>query len=310
MIRIHILKTEEVPQNTDEIFQVEQKKLEKLIDKAEATWRKRAQDRTEIFRAAQSYKEDSNIWSEIKAVYMKLQANKCAYCEQKLEDAKIVHDVEHFRPKSTIKVWLTKHRKTKHKLSFTDEESKIGYYLLPYNLFNYVTACKQCNSSLKSNCFPIAGSRIFDSEDFLQINTTEKPFLPYPLGHLDDDAPEDLISFNGVSPIINPNLTDDHKKLRALVTIKFFNLDALRESLIKQRCKVIKEIYEAVHAINNSLDEEMVAQKKEDLKLWIAGNEGHTNCAKSFFRLCMNDINIAKEHWKLANEYIKNHPDK
>lgn len=309
MIRIHILKNDEIPPTREEIIQAEKAKLEKLVDKKSANWRTNAQTRTEIFRNAKKYEESSNIWGDIKEVYMKLQANKCAYCEQKLEDAKIVHDVEHFRPKSTIKVWLTESRKTKHKLNFIDEKSDKGYYLLPYNIFNYVTACKQCNSSLKSNCFPIAGNRLFDSEDFHQINDTEKPFLPYPLGNIDEDSPEDLIAFNGVSPIINPNLTDEHKKLRAFVTIKFFNLDALRESLIKQRCRVIKDIYEAVHTINNDQNEDIVAQKKEDLKQWISGSEAHSNCAKSFFQLCMNKIDTAKEHWQLANEYIQNHPE-
>jgi hypothetical protein len=308
MIRILILKSEEAPPNPGDILQAEKTKLENLIDAADTTWRTRAGERTEIFRDAKKYNEVSNIWGEIKSVFMQLQANKCAYCEQKLENKNIVHDVEHFRPKSTIKAWLTKTRKEKLKLDFNDQKSKIGYYLLPYNPFNYVSACKQCNSSHKSNCFPIAGDRLFDSEDFQQLTATERPFLPYPLGSLDDTAPEDLISFIGVSPIINPNLTDDHKKLRAFIAIKFFDLD-LRESLIKQRSKVIKDIFEAVHTINNDSDQNMVAQKKEDLKSLLSGKEAHTNCARNYFQLCMNDIDQAREHWKLANEYIKNHPD-
>lgn len=310
MIRIQILKTEEIPADPTLIADAETKALEKLIDAENATWRTRAKNETERFRAAKKYLDNAEFWGDIKGVYMRLQANKCAYCEQKLEDKKIVHDVEHFRPKGSVKVWLTKSRKAQHKFDFPDAPSDLGYYLLPYHPLNYVTACKQCNSSLKSNCFPIAGSRLLDNDDFSVINKSEKPFLPFPLGHVDEDAPEDLISFVGVVPVINPELTDEHKKLRAHVTIKFFNLDKLRETLIKQRCKVIKDVYEAIEFVNNSNNPLMVEQKKEDLRQLTAGKEAHTNCAVSFYKLCLNDTAKAREHWIAANEYIRNHPEK
>jgi hypothetical protein len=41
----------------------------------------------------------------------------------------------------------------------------------------------------------------------------------YPVGNIDEN-PEDLISFNGYLPSINPQQTDQHKRRRALVTIE------------------------------------------------------------------------------------------
>ena len=65
-------------------------------------WIDRAQERTATFAALGRYEESSSIWSEIKRVYMELQAFKCGFCERRLENSRfgnIEHDVEHFRPK-------------------------------------------------------------------------------------------------------------------------------------------------------------------------------------------------------------------
>lgn len=314
MIRIPILTKTEVEQlpNISAIRQAEKAKLEQLINNTKADWLSKAQAKTAQFAADKAYTEEDSKqnWSEIKQVYMDLQANKCAYCEQKLEDKAIVHDVEHFRPKKNVKVWLTAKRKKQiADLDFPDTKSE-GYYLLPYNIFNYATACKHCNSVLKSDYFPIAGTRKTDSQDFDEINNSEKPFLPYPIGHIEENSPEDLISFIGTSPTINPNLTENHQKLRARVIIEFFKLKAERESLIKQRCKVIKDIFEAVLTINETQNQTLRKTKTEDLALWTSEKNEHTNCARSFLKLCMNNIALAEEHYKVADAYIKNHPDK
>jgi hypothetical protein len=314
MIRIPILTKSEVEQlpNTSAIRKAEKVKLEELITATKANWLQLAKEKTEQFASDKAYTEPEGKqnWSDIKQVYMDLQANKCAYCEQKLEDKAIVHDVEHFRPKKNVKAWLTAKRKKEiPNLNFADSKGE-GYYLLPYNIFNYATACKHCNSVLKSDYFPVAGQRRIDSDDFNVINQHEKPFLPYPIGHIDENSPEDLISFIGTSPTINPHLADNHQKLRAVVTIEFFKLKAERESLIKQRSKVIKDIFEAVFIINSTNDADLIKTKKDDLELWTSEKNEHTNCARSFMKLCMSDMNLAKEHYKVADAYIKTHPNK
>jgi hypothetical protein len=305
MIRISILNEEEINKlkTLDKIRQAEKERLEQLITAHKSGWLKKAKTKTDKFRSDNEYTEKTGSWSEIKEVYMALQANKCAYCEQKLEAANIVHDVEHFRPKKSVSVWLIDERKKLFRFTFSDAESK-GYHLLAYNIFNYVTACKQCNTPLKSNCFPIAGIRIIDSEDFGVINSFEKPFLPYPLGNLDDDAPEDLISFNGVSPIINPKINDEHKKLRARVTIKFFDLE-FRETLIKQRCEVIKKVYDNYVEIKKGDENDPdIITKKQYLDYLIDSGSEHANCARSFLSLCENNLEIARKFYDEALIYI------
>jgi hypothetical protein len=90
-------------------YQITKSKLESLIDAEAPGWRQRAALRTEGFRQKGRYEEDSSIWSEVKVVYMRLQGDcKCAYCERKLESidfGKIEQDVEHFRPKGSVRAW-------------------------------------------------------------------------------------------------------------------------------------------------------------------------------------------------------------
>lgn len=82
--------------------------LETLIDDEKPGWRERAKERTDGFRAAGKFEESSSIWSEVKGVYMRLQHTKCAFCESKLESirfGRVEQDVEHFRPKGSVKAW-------------------------------------------------------------------------------------------------------------------------------------------------------------------------------------------------------------
>lgn len=308
MIRIQILSETERKnlQSIDEIRLAEKEKLTKLVKKKKDNWFDRANERTENFRLAKLYNEDSGIWSEIKEVYMKLQSFKCAYCEQKLEDKNIVHDVEHFRPKKNVRVWLNETRKNSLGFDFVDTESN-GYYLLPYNIFNYVTTCKHCNSSIKSDFFPISGERKTDSEDFAEINDSENPFLIYPLGHIEDFAPEELIAYDGVLPIPHPNLADNHQIKRVKVTIEFFNLAAIRDTLIEDRCEVIKSVFNAVRVISKGeADEDEITEKKEELQIARSNKSPHSNCANSFFNLCMENFERAKEIAKEAHIFLFN----
>ncbi len=308
MIRIQILSKAERDnlQNIEEIRLAELQKLENLIAGEKEGWFERANERTEIFRKAKTYNELKGIWSEIKDVYKKLQSSKCAYCEQKLEDKNIVHDVEHYRPKKNVRIWFNAGRKQKLGFTFNDTKDN-GYYLLPYNILNYVTTCKHCNSALKSDYFPIAGTRKNDSENFIEINTQEKPFLIYPLGHLEEIEPEKIITFDGVLPVPHPELNDNHLIQRAKVTIEFFNLDVLRDTLIEERCEVIKVVFNAVKAITETSDQDEINEKLDEIKIACSPKSRHSNCAKSFYNLCKNNIEKAKKIAKEAHIYLVKH---
>ena len=87
-------------------YAVTESDLEQRVDAEVASWRSRAATRTARFIAAGGYDESSSIWSEIKPVFMRLQNDKCAYCERQLASAdsggSVEHDLEHFRPKSSV----------------------------------------------------------------------------------------------------------------------------------------------------------------------------------------------------------------
>lgn len=312
MICYRILdETEEAGLDTiDKIRQAEKQKLEKLIkgfaNSATFDWLVEAETRTAKYRQDQKYTEPpKGNWTLVKEVYKRLQANKCAYCEQKLEDRGIAHDVEHYRPKKNVRIWLNKKRKNALGFAFVDEESE-GYFKLPYNIFNYITSCKVCNSTLKRDYFPVADARRHDAEDFDALGL-EKPFLPYTLGSIDEDRAEDLISFSGYLPVVNPTLTDQHKINRALVTIKFFELE-IRPYLIKQRCEVIKSIFEAIQTISETQNAQRKKQAEKDLVRLQEPTSEHSSCARSFFNLCLEDDNKAFDLYEKAVEYIEKNP--
>src|SRR5262245_18163470 len=86
-------------------YRISRADLEKMVG---ADWLKKASDRTNQFRRNGRYEESSSIWSEVKPKYMELQHQKCAFCERKLESidlGAIEQDVEHFRPKASVKAW-------------------------------------------------------------------------------------------------------------------------------------------------------------------------------------------------------------
>ena len=289
-------------------YRVSKAKLEALID-AEApasgnkqSWLQRAATRTAGFRALGHYEEKSSIWSEVKVVYMRLQGNcKCAYCERKLEAidlGKIEQDVEHFRPKGSVKGWKAPKALANQGIVFTATPPPgKGYYLLPYHPFNYAAACKPCNSSLKKDFFPIAGKYDLQGDDPVKLKK-EKPLLICPVGDF-DDAPEDLIKFHGVSP--QPVAASGHGRARALVTIHFFKLDdeAKRKNLLRERAMVITALYPQLRTLKTGT----AAEKKIAtilVKGYTAAHAQHTNCARSFQQLFQYDPNEAKQIFEKA----------
>jgi hypothetical protein len=249
--------------------------IEKEIDAEPKTktWRRRAARRTKKFIQSGGYNEKEGIWSEVKPVYLKAQYDKCAYCEQRLEGGPrgpIQYDLEHFRPKSNVRAWPEE----VWRYSFpTGDALPGGYYRLAYHLGNYVAACKICNTLLKSDYFPIAGSRIADGgkpEDY----AAENPYLLYPLGPGDD--PADLLTFEGI--YILPHCTDPTEVLyqRAALLIDFFDLN--REGLLESRASTVS----AVHLAHKS-------NATKYLEIYTRNGSHHTACARCFLAVCQTD---------------------
>ena len=259
-------------------------------------WLDKAREMTEKFRSEGKYpKNTDNIWTDIKDVFLDLQYNKCAYCERRLGGKsynRSEYDVEHYRPKNAVKAWPNEAVKLAESERGSNirnydfalgEATDTGYYLLALNVRNYAVACKGCNSVLKSNYFPVAKNRVLDSDDY-DLLKTEEPYLLCPVGDVDDDNPEDIITFIGYVPVTKESSGARYRRGR--VTIDFFDL-ALWEELILERASIIVTIWLARSILLNpaaSSVEKAMAQLKIDEH--TSPQSPHTNCAKAFVRLC------------------------
>jgi len=273
-------------------------------------WSARAATRTAAFAAAGRYDEKDGIWSEIKEVYLRLQGSKCAYCERKLEGPElgaIEHDVEHFRPKNAVKRWPPKHWPPKRtgdgstlRYGFaTGDAWAEGYYLLAYALLNYATACKVCNSVLKSNYFPIYGSRGPQHDDPRDL-ATEQPLLIYPVGDIDED-PERLITFNGIVPI--PRVKSDYRSYRARITIDFFVLEQ-RELLREERASWLVILWGTLEELRQATTSAEHAEIQHLVDRFLDGSYAHTNCLRAFHTLYGSNRAAAREIFSAARQYL------
>lgn len=286
-------------------YKISRKDLEKLIEDQVPGWMARAKKRTADFVAAGSYSETSSIWSEVKVVYMRLQGeSKCIYCERKLEseaNGMIEQDVEHFRPKGRVRRWRVPAELVAEGVSITDPGPNApGYHRLPYHVFNYSSACKPCNSTLKSDCFPVAGSYKFGGSNPKTL-ASELPLLIYPLGDFDSD-PERLIKFQGVSP--RPVYAQGHVRHRALVTIAFFELaDPIkRKNLFRERAQIITALWPQLEAISNNPADAVASALVADFQ---SSKAPHTNCARSFATLYQQDRLEAESLYRAAATFIR-----
>lgn len=283
--------------------------LERAVDAHKPNWRTRAADKTATFRALGHFEDSSDIWSEIKPVFVELQGGgKCAYCERLLESEAyglVEHDIEHFRPKGRVTAWAVPATITKAGATPTAVPTAgHGYYLLPYSLANYAVSCKTCNSTLKKDRFPIAGTYDLTGTDPVGMAATERPFLLFPIGDDGDDA-ETFIGFNGDQPFARaPTGTHDHH--RALVTIAFFRLDDRRRTnLFKERARLLIGLNTALAYLalapaddpDRAVAEATVAQARDP-------TSAHASCARSFARLFQTDRATARAFAKAAADWL------
>ena len=286
-------------------YPILESQLRRQIDELRPGWLERADERTEGFRAARRYDEGSGTWSEIKEAYMRLQGFKCGFCERRLEKSQygnIEHDVEHFRPKAKVKAWPSDSDRADRKIDFDfplGDNADPGYYLLAYELENYLISCKTCNSRLKANFFPVAEARTVDRDRSRDLND-EKAYLIYPIGARDSD-PEKLITFRGILPI--PVATRGHSRLRAEVTIRFFELDT-REVLLEERAETILQLHVAMSAVGHP--DPLTSQAASTaVDRMVARHSPHSNCARAFHDLWLSDNVLAREFAEESLNYLE-----
>jgi hypothetical protein len=265
-------------------------------------WLTQAKKKTARFKKSKCYREKSGTWSPVKPVFIELQHGKCAYCERKLEEGalgKIEWDVEHFRPKSKVRLWPPQGTGSRKTFPFgTGSASAKGYYLLPYHPLNYLASCKVCNSPLKSDFFPIAAPRRSFSEPDPRKLLKERPFLPYPLTDLDED-PETLLTFQGF--ICVPVDGSGDRRNRALVTIAFFGLND-RDTLLKDRAEMIISTSVMLDRLTGNPQDEI---GNEFIRRMGLPGFRHANCARSFLRTFRSDPQLANEYVEKARAYLR-----
>ena len=262
--------------------------LEEAIELEKPTWLDRASIRTQKFIQNKIYNESSSIWSDVKPVYIALQQNKCVFCERKFETREygtIEYDLEHFRPKSSVKIWPNASSEFDYEFS-TGNASERGYYWLAYQILNYAASCKVCNSTLKSNYFPIAGRRGSVARTPDQL-ASEDPFLCYPISNFDED-PEKLVTFTATTA--RPVASRGHKRNRGQIIIDFFRLNA-RQILHEERAQMIMLLGTALRDLDAGEDVGL----NGDIIQTITGNAvPHSACSRSFKLLWDTDKTLAK----------------
>jgi hypothetical protein len=286
-------------------YDISQAELEFRVDAERATWRDRAKLRTDAFRRRGSYdNSEKPIWSEIKQVFIDLQRGKCAFCERPLESKK-EYDVEHFRPKSSVKPWNVPAELTAAGIQINQTTAnEPGYYLLSYNLLNYTLACAKCNSELKSDYFPIRGTRQLSSEDPITLQAAEEAWLIFPVGKIDD--PEKLITFHGLSPqAVAPAGSFAHQ--RALLTIAFFHLDDRnkRRELFRGRADVIVKLGLAFRERDRAgAPKARVKRCQAIIDYHMSDAAPYTNCGRAFAKLWHASPAQADKLWNKAVDFL------
>jgi hypothetical protein len=154
---------------------------------------------------------------------------------------------------------------------------------MAYYILNYATACKECNSVLKRNLFPITGKRLCSAKAPAKLKS-EGALLIYPIGRVDSD-PEDLIEFQGISP--QAKATAGLDRLRAMVTIEIFRLDDWRErkSLIQDRLEWIEKLFWALQRRDRGAPANDVVAARKAIARLTSTTFRHANCLRSFLRL-------------------------
>jgi hypothetical protein len=303
------------------------------IRKAVAGWLEKAKARTAQLIAAGAYldmKEDHKKWKKlpaaervaipepvvvdwamVKYLFMEIQNEKCAYCERKLaalgEGGAGEHDLEHFRTKNPVKAWPAP-----KEITFpTGDPADPGYYWLAFHLLNYCTACRKCNTGLKSNYFPVGGKRGRPPAGPGQkLDRTERPYLLYPLGK-DDADPEAVIRFRGLAafppdrdPLLPPEARADlHTNRRARVVIAFFDLNG-RPELLWGRAEKLRDLEKALADLNKRVSKERVAAAEEDLKRLTDGFSEHTACVRGMIRLYRDNVPLARKFFRAVRAYL------
>ncbi len=283
-------------------YAVSRTRLTALIQAENAGWHARADAATAANRNAGRLVESDSIWSDIKPVFMRLQHNKCVYCERPLAGetaGRVEQDVEHYRPKGRITAWPKANSGLAYDFA-TGAGAPQGYFWLAYDTQNYAASCKPCNSTRKSDAFPILGDRGDATMTAARLRTVEKPLLIFPFGDWGDD-PEGLIRFEGI--VAMPVAKTGAKRRRALVTIDFFGLN-IREELWEDRFRTIRTLFDNFELRSTTTRAEI--RDKADRAISEATSDAgpQARCARDYLALLQTDPALAWTIYLEAERFV------
>lgn len=276
------------------------------IDATKPTWIARAFQRTKEYIAVRDYTGGSDFWGEIKSVYIKLQHEKCAYCETKLQGAILAsksHEVEHYRPKQSVSAWPNHnvdHWAHFHPAWPVGGAHAIGYYALAYHPLNYAIACTRCNSTLKSNYFPVRGTRDVHGHDPSAM-TGEQPLLLYPISTIDPDDPAEIITFDGVLAV--PKHKSGLAYERAVTNIEFFQLN--HEDLTSRRAEEILGLWMALEELADPASAASENRARKIMKKKCSPENQFSACMNAFKAMYGTDHTRAEA---VVNEIVDSMP--
>jgi hypothetical protein len=255
-------------------------------------WLEKAAERTDKNREAEEHL-DSEIWREIKPLLADLQLGKCGYCERWLSTAGNELAVDHFRPKKRVTKWT---KSIDGDIDVGGDDAR-GYFLLAFDLQNYLAACDSCNSRHKRSYFPTCQPRKLGTTSPEEL-WQEQPYLINPADPLDAD-PETLIKWDGIWP--RPVHDDGPERARARVTIAVLALS--REELLVERARVIRELWGAYQGVITRTGDVRVHQFS--LETVCEQDSPHSSCARAFRQLCYNDRAAAQEKFEEAIQLLE-----
>ena len=272
--------------------------IRQMIAEADPTWLGRADNAAARNVEARKHIDKPRLCSSIKGLWIRMQREKCAYCERQLGAAGVEWDIEHFRPKGVVDAWVA----APPGIEDSGGDAPSGYFLLAYNPENFLVSCRTCNQVYKGAYFPTARRRNLSSVNADDLRG-ELPYLINPLDPADPD-PMDMIKFHGAFARAVDGDVDNRR--RALATIALLALN--REELVKERIGVIIGLAGSLElaAASQSPEVQQVALRSADG--YCADDQPHASCARAFRSLWSEDVVAARRVYDQASRLRKKDP--
>lgn len=219
-----------------------------------------------------------NRWRELRAIFVKAQFGKCAYCERDVTPTSY-GDVEHVRPKAGVQELTADRTRWGEEAEGGNvvgrtprDVSSWGYHWLAYAWTNYVLACDKCNRSWKKNLFPLAeGPRLLPPSSARK----ETPLL---LNPFEGPDPVKHLAFDERGQI---SARDDSRRGEA--TIRTCGLH--RERLRNRREDVAKRLYRMLRSLEDASSDEETDELLDQVEQLGAPDKEHAGMVRSIFEV-------------------------